>query len=354
MIAGFLLLALNESLVIASPPIEEIRTVLSQQDLWKPSQEALSALNAENLKVGLHSIDQFARYILPSSRPCDSINSISLTIGIEIFQYKSLLWMRTDHGGPADRSGIPEITILHAINKKKVIGTNLAYASEQIDRAIKKNWVALTVSRSQDDKSKTYVIIPEKFVTPSVIWHKANGYIIIRIREFIAHDTAPSLFAIYKTVVKPNSRIIIDLRGCSGGDLFESIEIAGMFVPAGLPMISTKNRSGFIKTYKSPSDQKSPSPVFLLIDSRTASSAEIFAGILKYYGLCRSVGERSTGKCVSQTLIPLSNGGGLWLTNFAIHFPDNSSCTGIGIQPDIFYPDIMVSDLTEILKEIND
>jgi len=109
-----------------------------------------------------------------------------------------------------------------------------------------------------------------------------------------------------------------------------------------------------IWSYRAPQGPKLPSPTGLLIDHRTASAAEILAGILQHYHASLLIGEPSFGKCVSQKLFPLSNGGGLWLTTLGITFPNNHSCTGEGLQSDISYPDISLTQGSEIIKIIND
>jgi len=312
----------------------------------------LAALNTENLQDGLRSIDPYARYLPPApSQVQKEVYQIRpMAIGVEIFEYESMLWIRPDHGGPSEKAGMPELGLLLAINKKETVNASLTEASTQIDRAIQKNWVALTVSNGPGGKAKTYVVRPERRKSPTITWQEKVGFLVIRVRDFVAHDTATTLLSIYETAVRPGSKTIIDLRSCSGGDLYESIAMAGMFIPEGLPLIQSYDRSGRTKTYKSSTGKKLPAPVGLLVDRRTASSAEIFAGILRYYGSGILIGEQTVGKCVSQTVVPLSDGGSLWLTNLGLRFPDNNSCTGKGLQPDMEYRDIAIYRLTEIVQ----
>ena len=145
-------------------------------------------------------------------------------------------------------------------------------------------------------------------------------YAIRSYYEFVSHETAPFFSGLYNTMDKKGDATLLDLRGCPGGDLFEAIEIAGLFVPAGLPLITTYDQKGKVHTYLSPAGDKLSAPAYILMDIRTASAAEILAGILKSYGLSRLVGDRSYGKCESQTVFNLTGGGQLWLTTLAVHF----------------------------------
>jgi carboxyl-terminal processing protease len=334
-----------------APPIEEIRTIMAQKALLPPSFTSLAALNAEHLNEGLREMDPYARYVPPSTPSGNS--PASLYLGIEVFVYKSKLWVRPDIDGPADKAGISEIVTLQAINNKKIHGIDLARISLLLDKAVLENRVVLTVVSLSDNKKKTYTIKPSEIKPSSITWRRIGADIFIRIREFVAHETAIGLSAIYKTLVQPGTRVVIDLRGCSGGDLHESLEIAGKFVPADLLLASTYDRNGVIWSYRAQQGQKLPSPIGLLIDHRTASAAEILAGILQHYQIAPLVGEQSYGKCVSQTLVPLSNGGSLWLTHLGINFPDNQSCTGNGLQSDISCPDMWITGVADIMTKID-
>ena len=333
-------------------PIEEIRLVIAQKALESPSSALLAALDAENLNKGLQKIDRYACYIPPSK--FSKASSDFLRLGINIFKYKSKLWISPDVGGPAERAGMPEIAILKAIGNTKLHSVNLAGISKIIDKSIYENYVIISVYDCSDKKEKNYKVEPVVFKSPTITHRKVGGFTIIRIREFVARETANKLSDIYKTVIRSSNHVIIDLRDCSGGDLYEAIEVASKFVPSGLLLVSTQNHNGFTQAYHSPTDHKFPRPICLLIDHQTASAGEILARILQYYHFSLLVGERSFGKCVSQTFIPLSNGGGLWLTNLRIYFPDNQSCTaGKGFHADISYSNIKIANLSDIIKKVN-
>ena len=337
--------------VHAAPPINEIYTIMSQKALRLPSPASLVALSDKNLNQRLLAIDPYARYVPPTSPLKNS--SLSVQIGIEIFVHKSQLWIQPVLGGPADRVGLPEIGILRAVNGRNIQGYHLDRISALLDKAVRKSPVILTVSSSIISEGKDYSIMPTTYQSPSITWRRIGNDIVMRIIEFVAHYTATGLSARFTTLVNPKTQVFLDLRGCSGGDLYEAIEIAGLFVPSGFPLASTYDRNGIVKIYHSPLGQKLKSPNLVLIDNRTASAAEILAGILQYHHLASVVGEQSYGKCSSQTLFPLSDGGGLWLTTLDIRFPDKRSCTGSGIKPDIPYSDISITKMDDIIRNIS-
>ena len=189
--------------------------------------------------------------------------------------------------------GIPEIGTLRVIDGKKIDNDDLAEISALLDKAVRKGVVNLTISNPRGGK-EAYLIRASALQPSSIAWRRVGADLVVHIRDFAAHDTAPALRALYETVGRAaRTRVVFDLRGCSGGDLYEALEIAGMFVSADLPLASTYNRKGIARTYRAPPGKKLPSPIWVLIDRRTASAAEILAGILQHYHLTRLIGEPS-------------------------------------------------------------
>lgn len=350
---GVSLLPLMSLGLDAAPPVAEISAIMSERALKVSSSGNLRDLAANsNLNKHLLKIDPYARYVPPSSS-LKVLHSETRYLGLDLYDHKSRIWIQSIPGGPAEKNGLPETGILLAINGKKIRDDDLKKVSMMMDEVMLGNQVILKVSCCPTCKGNDYKLKPSLDKAPPVTWRFQVNTLSVRIREFITHYTAPFFLARYLTLSRPGTTIYLDLRGCSGGDLYEALEIAGMFVPAGLILAKTYDRNGKENVYKSPAGQKLKRPYSVLIDNKTASAAEILAGILRYHKISNIVGVSSYGKCLSQTVFPLSNGGELWLTTADVRFPDNRSCTGMGIEPDIYYPDISVASMTEIASKIN-
>src|SRR5262249_36135990 len=78
-------------------------------------------------------------------------------------------------------------------------------------------------------------------------------------------------------------------------------------------------------------------PMVVLINSGTASAAEIVAGALKDHKRAAIVGLTSFGKGSVQTVIPLAGGadGGLKLTTARYYTPSGHTIQKTGIEPDL-------------------
>jgi len=335
---------------VCSPPIAplaEIRTLIAQKALNPPSEQSLSQLNMEQLSERLYTFDSHARYLPPAAITQPAAFS-SPRIGLNIFAYKARIWATPEPGGPASLQGVPEIGELREVNGTPVAG-DVQQTSALIDRAIREGKVIVRIS---DGNEKRYTIHSSTAELGSTTTREAGKAIFIQISDFVSHETAPYFASLYTTLHRSGATLILDLRGCAGGDMFEALEIAGLFVPVGFPLISTYDRTGKVHAYSSPAGTKLPRPSGILMDSRTASAAEVLAGILKSYTLAPLVGERTYGKCESQTVFKLSDGGELWLTTLVIHFADDSTCTQVGVQPDIPYPDISIAKVATIKERL--
>jgi hypothetical protein len=83
-------------------------------------------------------------------------------------------------------------------------------------------------------------------------------------------------------------------------------------------------------------------PVAILVDSGTASAAELFAGAV--WNSAFVIGDRTFGKGIGQTQMPIGErtnglGGSLILTTFRYRFPDGYAPQGRGISPHVLEPD---------------
>jgi carboxyl-terminal processing protease len=74
----------------------------------------------------------------------------------------------------------------------------------------------------------------------------------------------------------------------------------------------------------------------ILVNSGTASGAEIVCGCLQDYRRAIILGEKTFGKGSVQTIIPLSDGSALRLTTSKYFTPNGREIHGRGISPDIF------------------
>jgi len=164
-----------------------------------------------------------------------------------------------------------------------------------------------------------------------------NQVLVIKIKVF-QQDTANEI----KRLIEEHSSsrlkaVLLDLRNNPGGLLSAAVESADLFLNQGL-IVSTKSRSEGDQQFQAlPSFEFQNLKLGILMNSRSASAAEVFTAALKDHGRAWVVGEKSYGKGVVQKLFPLSNGAALQMTVSHYYTPKGNMIEGVGIQPNQQY-----------------
>lgn len=122
---------------------------------------------------------------------------------------------------------------------------------------------------------------------------------------------------------KGMKRLVLDLRGNSGGLMSEAIGIVSAFVPKGSLVVTSKgNTPDSYKEYRTtiePLDTEIP--VIVMIDSGTASSSEIVSGALQDMDRAVIMGKRSYGKGLVQSIRPMPYNGQMKVTTAKYYTP---------------------------------
>jgi hypothetical protein len=129
--------------------------------------------------------------------------------------------------------------------------------------------------------------------------------------------------------------VVIDLRGNRGGLLNAAIEVADEFIADG-ELARTKGRhdSANLVFLAKPGGLAERVDIAVLVDKRTASAAELLAGILRINAGARLLGQNTFGKSAVQTQIRLKDGAALSLTTATFFFADGSTVGVQGLSPD--------------------
>jgi carboxyl-terminal processing protease len=109
--------------------------------------------------------------------------------------------------------------------------------------------------------------------------------------------------------------LVLDLRDNRGGLLIQAVRVANTFLQRGQMIVTQKGRiPGSEQQYKALNDAPDTVPLVVLVNSGTASAAEIVAGALQDHDRALIVGESTFGKGLVQIPYPLEYDSGLLLT----------------------------------------
>ncbi|MCD8215002.1 MAG: S41 family peptidase [Clostridiales bacterium] len=130
------------------------------------------------------------------------------------------------------------------------------------------------------------------------------------------------------------NKLILDLRGNSGGIVDEAVEICRQIIPEGRIMY-TQDKTGNIEETFSTLKKPPFKEIAVLTNSMTASAAEIIASAVKESEIGFSVGTTTYGKGVVQTIASLPSLGMLKLTTLEYFTRNGNIINGVGVEPDI-------------------
>jgi carboxyl-terminal processing protease len=119
------------------------------------------------------------------------------------------------------------------------------------------------------------------------------------------------------------SALVFDLRGNSGGLLHEAVNVANVFLPKGISVVTIRGRDKEKQsTYKTLNQAiDADIPLVILVDEGSASASEIVAGALQDLDRAVVVGQKSFGKGLVQSTKDLPHGGKLKITTSRYYLP---------------------------------
>lgn len=238
---------------------------------------------------------------------------------------------------PASDSSIQAGDRILKVDGADIIGFDATEAAVLI-RGELGSTVTLTMERPESGEIFDVVLIRGEIINETMEGHWVEGYpgaVYMQIYEFTEH-TAPEFTDLYNSLAEEGeiSTLILDLRSNGGGSFFAAINIANFFVADKRVIVKEKAAEGE-QTYTSSSGQLSATRLILLQNEWTASASEVLAGALRDEAQATIIGSTSFGKGVTQSVIPVSGGGGLRYTRSRYYTPSGYDLHEVGIIPDI-------------------
>ena len=241
-------------------------------------------------------------------------------------------------GTPAFRAGVKAGDFITSVNGASVIGLSVTDAVKQM-RGKPGEAVTLTIAREKTDPFDVK-LIREIIKQKSATGRLEGDYGYLRVSGF-NEKTTDEATAVIADLRQKNPKLkgmILDLRNNPGGLLDQAVGISDLFLENG-EIVSQRGRDPRdIERYNArPGDATGGLPLVVLINSGSASAAEIVAGALQDRKRGELVGLTSFGKGSVQTVIPLRGGadGALKLTTARYYTPSGRSIQKTGISPDL-------------------
>ncbi len=268
-------------------------------------------------------------------------------LGIEVLQVDGGLKIVSPiDDTPAARAGIRAGDSIVKINGRLIDPQNVNEMFQQL-RGKPGSKINLTIVHEGSDKLVDLALVREVISVSSVkVRELEPGYAYVRISQF-QDDTAADLQKKLGQLLArsgPQKGAVLDLRNNPGGLLTAAVGVSDDFLDSGV-IVTTRGRlpDANMSFSAHPGDQLDGAPMVVLTNHGTASAAEIVSGALKDNHRALTMGQRSFGKGVVQTVLPLDADHAVKITTARYYTPNGTSIQAEGIKPDIALADLAVS-----------
>ena len=241
----------------------------------------------------------------------------------------TLLVIQPVIGGPSEKQGIIAGDRIVSVNDTAIAGVSMP--KEEIMRRLrgpKGTKVNLGVVRRGIADTLRFVVtrdkIPVKSIDAAYMIRPGIGY--IRIGSFGAQTHEEFCQSIMKLTGEGMQSLILDLQENGGGYLHAAVAIANEFLDNNELIVYTQGRRVSRNEYRAQGNGLfEKGKVVVLVDSYSASAAEIVTGAIQDQDRGLVVGRRSYGKGLVQRPIDLPDGSMLRLT-IAHYYTPSGRC----------------------------
>jgi carboxyl-terminal processing protease len=262
-------------------------------------------------------------------------------------------------GTPAAEGGIEPGDVIAKINDRPTIGLSLQEIVTTL-RGTPGSPVKLEIARA--NHAPIQINLTRRIINVVTVKShmESHGIGYVRISTFGERTQSELLDAVSALKRHTNSNLnglVLDLRNNPGGLLDAAVDVSSDFLDSGT-VVTTRGRlssDNHVFEVTSHGDPFGAVPVVVLINSASASAAEIVTGALQDHHRATVMGTRSFGKGSVQTIIPLGDHGAVRLTTARYYTPSGHSIQDQGIVPDIVVnvpKDQQVANAT-VLREVD-
>ncbi|MDR0904379.1 MAG: hypothetical protein LBM59_07080 [Ruminococcus sp.] len=277
------------------------------------------------------------------------INNTGLAMGVKD---GTLFVSSTAENSPAKAAGVIKGSEIVAIGGVPITGDVITDATAYGASVTENGFVDLTL-KLPSGEVKTYHLVPADYDSDAAIEvceiKGDTGY--IKSTGFYS-DTSERFAKAWKAAETAGVKsVIIDMRDNGGGIIDECYRMLNMVVPDVLPLsFYVENNEINCMTATGAGSKTWRPDIVILTNGNSASAAEMFTTALTTAGYARTVGTRSFGKGIGQSLEPLTSGNSLHITSLVYYTPDGKTYNRVGLTPDVKVIDDPMTAADEVLE----
>ncbi|WP_439598554.1 S41 family peptidase [Falsiroseomonas sp.] len=323
---------------------------------WRASPQLREAgaerLLASGFEELFNHLDPYSRYVpAADAREARQRRVGQSGLGLRVAaQRNALVIDAVTRDGPAAHAGIRAGDRLEAVDGRRLGPRDPGLAATLLEGP-EGSEVTLTLLRA--GRRRVVTLVRELVVAETVTAERGNDILFVRLSGFSAVTDRRLTQVLRDGFAEGVPRgVVLDLRGNRGGLLSQAVAVADAFLTDGEVMRTEGRHPEANRRYMAAGqDLAEGRPVVVLVDGRTASSAEIVATALSERGRAVVVGSATMGKGLIQLVAPLPNGAELLVTWSRIVALSGWPIQGLGVLPALctsLGPEVLAQGLAQL------
>lgn len=280
--------------------------------------------------------DEYAIYYSKdaANEKFDAFEGVKAGVGITIVfmpETYNFYVKRVIEGSPADKIGMKTGDVIFSVNGVAIDNKNYYDCYKELQGEIGKK---VSVSYKRNGKNIEDTLILSDFIIQSVFTDKIDNYGYVEITTFNDKTVAQFKEKVNALIEDSVKGLIFNVADNGGGTLDSVIEILDFLLPEGV-IVSVEYNDGVRKVIGKSDEKEIDLPMAVIINSSTASAAELFAASIRDYEKGAIIGEKSFGKGVMQKTYRLYDRSAIRFTVARYYSKNGVSYNKKGIEPDI-------------------
>lgn len=334
-----------------SDAIEAFRTQIDKYYIGDIDEKKLLDCTLKGYIEGLD--DEYSEYMTAEEWEEYQADALGNYVGIGIYmsmdENGNVVVVSPIKGTPAEKAGLESGDIIVGVDDESVVGKNSSEVSNLV-KGIEGTNVKITILRKEEylefniERKAIKIYHVESKMLESNI-----GYIqLITFDEGCAEELKK---AYQELKNKGAKKIILDLRNNTGGLVDEALKISDYIVEKGKKVLITIDAQGNKHVDYAEEEPIIKEDIVLLVNEYSASASEILVGALVDNGKAETVGTKTYGKGVIQTIFSLKDNSVLKLTIQEYYTPKETKINKVGIEPKYKIEDDENTDVDEQLQK---
>ena len=238
--------------------------------------------------------------------------------------------IRVSQDSPAGKADLRRHDWITAVDGVAVTQENY---SESVENIRGDNGTDVTLTVRRENTTFDVTVTRSDYTSESVFSRMIGTVCYIEITDFNAATVEQFRTALDDAIAAGATGLIFDLRDNTGGLVDATSQMLDMLLPEGEIAYAVYNGGKRVSLAKSDADEIDL-PMVVLTNGATASASEYFTSALRDFGKAVVIGEKTFGKGIMQSTIPLGDGTAVRLTVAKFYTPSGAEFHGIGLTPD--------------------